>query len=335
MTQIERIPLRLVGAEGMPIRGCLHVAPQIPAPDFMSGQRHELGLASGEDDELDSSASENRPIVVFVHGFKGFQDWGPWASMCDRLAEAGFDAIRFDLSHNGVGDDGVDFSALHLFERNTISMELFDIGVVLGAIPVSKEPRPVILVGHSRGAADAIVAGGWLLLNVYPPRLEERLKLIGVAAWAPIRSFFRPWPAVFYSSWEAGECGEIPNMRTGQIMLLGPDMQRDLEENSARLSVYQGTRALARARVPLLVVHGAADTSVPITEGRRIREVYRREAAAHSLGGEGTCRWVPIEHAEHTFGAVHPFAGWTPALEIAFQATLDFIRFASCPIIPE
>jgi hypothetical protein len=32
-----------------------------------------------------------------------------------------------------------------------------------------------------------------------------------------------------------------------------------------------------------------------------------------------------VEHTGHTFGAVHPFAGMTPALTEAFDATVQFL----------
>lgn len=307
MSEIERTSFRLVGAEGAPIRGWIHAAV--------------------------NAAPASRPVVVFIHGFKGFQDWGPWPAICDGLAEAGFDAVRFDLSHNGVGDDGVDFSALHLFARNTISKELFDIGVVLEALPVVRAPRPLFLFGHSRGAADAIVAGGWLVYNLFPSVLRERFTLAGVMAWAPIRTYFRHWDDSFLDAWAAGENAEIENARTKQMMPLGPDMQRDLKENFAQLSVFQGARALAREAVPLLVVHGAEDPAVHIWEGRQVRDAYQLEAPIHSLRRPGSCTWAPIRNANHTFGAVHPFAGWTPELQSAYQSTLDFIQSDSCSIM--
>ena len=40
------------------------------------------------------------PVVLFVHGFKGFKDWGAFPDACDELARAGFAVVTFNLSLN-------------------------------------------------------------------------------------------------------------------------------------------------------------------------------------------------------------------------------------------
>ena len=47
-------------------------------------------------------SSENRKVVIFSHGFKGFKDWGcfPLVSRC--FAEQNFVFVKFNFSHNGT-----------------------------------------------------------------------------------------------------------------------------------------------------------------------------------------------------------------------------------------
>jgi len=77
----------------------------------------------------------NTPIVLFVHGFKGFKDWGAHNLVARHFAANGFRYIKFNLSHSGVpSDNPKDVSDLEDFANNTFSKELFDISAVLDFI---------------------------------------------------------------------------------------------------------------------------------------------------------------------------------------------------------
>ncbi len=68
-------------------------------------------------------------------------------------------------------------------------------------------------------------------------------------------------------------------------------------------------------RAAWLIVHGADDETVPVEEGRRL---------AGRAGGEKELRVIP--GASHTFGSRHPFAGPTPQLIQALNATQRWFR---------
>ena len=103
---------------------------------------------------------------------------------------------------------------------------------------------------------------------------------------------------------------EIENARTGQMMPVGPAYWRDVTEHGARLDV---TAAAARLTIPWLIVHGDADTSVPVDEGR----------ALFDAAGEAA-ELLVVEGGDHGFGGRHPYAGATPELRMAAEATLDW-----------
>lgn len=73
--------------------------------------------------------------------------------------------------------------------------------------------------------------------------------------------------------------------------------------------------AAAARRAPWLIVHGAEDESVPVAE-------------AHRLAGRATGRTelLVVPGASHTFGSRHPFAGPTPQLIQALNATQRWFR---------
>ena len=93
---------------------------------------------------------EGAPAVLIAHGFKGFKDWGMFPWIAERLADAGFRAVRFDFSHNGV--EATDFDRLDLFLLDTWTRPQEDMAAMSSA-----RGGPLGLLGHSRGGADAIL----------------------------------------------------------------------------------------------------------------------------------------------------------------------------------
>ena len=252
-------------------------------------------------------APGERPTVVICHGFKGFMEWGFFPYLAHLLAERGFVAVRFNLSGTGMrpGDELV--TDPEAFRENTYSRELADLLAVLEATGETIAPGRVDrgrlgLFGHSRGG------GGALLASARPPWRERVRALV---TWAAISDVDR-FTAEQKEEWRRH--GELPavNSRTGQRLALGLGLLTDVEERRAELDLLAaaGTR-----RAPWLIVHGADDESVPADEGRRLAE---RAAGEKEL--------LVIPGASHTFGSRHPFAGPTPQLVQALNATQRWYR---------
>src|ERR687896_1174505 len=122
--------------------------------------KHSLAGSLGQllIDVRSGGRSSSRPAVIVVHGFKGFKDWGMFPPLTDRLAQAGFTAVSFNLSGSGVDDAG-DFSLPDRFAHNTFSAELQDLNQILDALMSGALGLPVPtslgLIGHSRGGGIA------------------------------------------------------------------------------------------------------------------------------------------------------------------------------------
>ncbi|HEX2060076.1 MAG TPA: alpha/beta fold hydrolase, partial [Thermoanaerobaculia bacterium] len=115
-----------------------------------------------------------RALVVIVHGFKGFKDWGffPWTAQ--RLMQHRLAVCRFNMSRSGIGDDPESFDRLDLFEHDTYTTQLADLRRVVRYAQQQVPALPTFLLGHSRG-------GGVALLGAIDvPNLH------GVAVWSPI-----------------------------------------------------------------------------------------------------------------------------------------------------
>jgi len=236
--------------------------------------------------------------IVVVHGFKGFKDWGFFPYLCERLADAGHAVVSFNLSHNGIGDDPLEFTELERFARNTLSRELDEvqdvIDEVLSGSLLGEVPRALGVVGHSRGGGQAVLA------------TAEHDGIDALVTWAAVADFDR-WSAELRAEWRDTGRIFVSNARTGQQMPLDVTLLEDLEANRDRLDIEAAARRLA---VPWLVVHGLDDETVAAEEGRRL------------AGWGGDTAFVGIAGAGHTFQARHPFSGAPPELEQAIDETI-------------
>ena len=236
-------------------------------------------------------------LVVAVHGFKGFKDWGFFPWLAERLVGHGFAVCRFNMSRSGIGDDPETFERLDLFEHDTWSVQLADLRLVVAWATERVPSVPVFLLGHSRG-------GGVVLLGA-----EGVPRLRGVVVWAPVSHVDR-WDAETLRQFDERGFTEVVNARTQQTMRVSRAMFDDWTGNRERLDILA---AASRLDVPLLVVHGARDESVPVGEGRAL-------AAAAPDAATGV-----IVPAGHTFNAIHPLVTIPPELSLAAEMTAHFV----------
>ncbi|MBZ0136704.1 MAG: alpha/beta fold hydrolase [Planctomycetes bacterium] len=251
--------------------------------------------------------ADSPPLVIVIHGFKGFKDWGcfPWIGR--TLADNGLAAAVMNLSHNGVGANPETFERLDLFERDTWSKRVFDVRQVIEGAQHSlltgkNQPNPARLglMGHSMGGGLA------LLMAAKDSRVRSVITLAGVNRPNRI-PMDQAAPAL-------KALGHVPieNGRTGQIMPVGQEFFDDLKQNETAFDVQA---AAAKLDASWLLIHGAEDETVPLEEAHDLLE----------RAGENA-RLLTIERAGHTFGATHPFQGATPELVQAIDAAVAHFK---------
>lgn len=260
----------------------------------------------------DASAA-SRPSIVICHGFKGFMDWGFFPYLAELLAARGFGVVRFNFSGGGhrPGEDRV--SDLEAFRANTHSRELCEVLAVVEALGDTIgagviDGGRVGLVGHSRG-------GGAALLAAAHESVGDRIRAL--VTWAAVGTYDRYFQHA--ESWrEAGE-RLVVNGRTGQELPLGVGLLEDIERHGRGGGRLDLEAAARRVEAPWLIVHGTEDEAVPLEEAHLL-------ASANTAGPGPHAALHEIDGAGHTFGAKHPFAGPTPDLTNAMNATQKFMR---------
>ena len=282
------------------------------SPFLLTGTRHGRAF---EADATYQPTGRPKPVVLFVHGFKGFKDWGHFPLLATFFAERGFVFVKLNLSHNGIVVGGTgDLEDLEAFGRNNFSLELDDIGQVIdalftpGATPVPAaelDLSRLCLVGHSRG-------GGLVLLKA----AEDR-RVRAVATWAGIADVDQRWPQAVLDEWRRTGVLHVPNARTGQQLPLHIQLMDDYLANRSRLDIPHNVRR--RLRQPLLVVHGDEDETVHVAAAH----------ALHELKPDAELLLVP--GAMHMFGGAHPWPEQTlpePAHLVAERTAEFFARQA-------
>ncbi|MBI5727011.1 MAG: alpha/beta hydrolase [Ignavibacteriales bacterium] len=246
-----------------------------------------------------------RPAIIYVHGFKGFKDWGFVPYVGEFFASHGYCLITFNFSHNGIGTDPLAMSETGLFASNTFSLEASELTQIIEAFhfgffapDVSKD---LFLLGHSRGGGIALVTA----------RKDPSVK--AVATWASVARFDR-YSKRQKADWKKRGFFEVTNQRTKQVMRLNVTLLEDIEKHkSGILSIRRAMRTLNR---PVLIIHGEQDLAVKVDEAE----------ALYEWGNPDLTTIYRIPATGHTFGISHPFEKSTPEFELILKSTLDFFN---------
>ncbi len=236
------------------------------------------------------SVQETFPILLFLHGLKGFKEWGPFPDACEDLSRAGFAVLAFNASHSGVSESSDEIDREDLFRAMTISQDISDVGCVIkalkeGEISTSRvilDAEKIGIIGHSRGGHHAIVASA------------EFPEIQALVSWAAVADFAELWTDEMKATWEKGQDVFIENARTGKKLSISPVGYQELMEKSKRLTALNRVKEL---HIPSLFITGKQDESVPISHTERLFRACPSDQKELRL----------IPDTGHTFGASHPF----------------------------
>lgn len=270
--------------------------------DFLlkTGKNNKIRITAYGGENIDDS-----PVIIFVHGFKGFKDWGFCPYLAEELANEGFYVITFNFSHNGTGDSLIEFTELDKFAENTFSLEVEELSEVIDAYKTgffgNRNVNTIGLLGHSRGGAIAILTAA------------KRFEVKAVSLWASVSTLDR-YSESQKKRWKQTGVFEVMNMRTKQVMALNYTLLEDLEKNkNDLLNIEKSVTALKR---PLQIIHGEQDLAVPIKEAEQL----------FSWSDQSKTELIKIPQTGHTFDIVHPFEGTNFKFNNVINFTKSFFR---------
>ncbi|GAB4250552.1 MAG: hypothetical protein Kow00109_26470 [Acidobacteriota bacterium] len=194
-----------------------------------------------------------------AHCFTCRKEYKILARLADALGPLGYGTLRFDFA--GLGESEGDFAA------TTLESKVED---VLGAVRFVAEQgeRLAALLGHSLGGAAALLAGERLLgrppVIVLGASLEAGRRIAGRLSSGELRQL---------------EESGVVEIRIGPAVY---PLSREFLEDLRHLSLE---RPLRSGDFPFLVIHGTADTIVPIAEGERLFAVASEPKAFVAVPG--------------------------------------------------
>lgn len=233
------------------------------------------------------------PAVVLCHGFTGHKIEAHclFVKMARALSVVGIGALRFDFRGSGESDGE--------FREMTVSREIEDASAAVDFLVADGrvDSERLGVLGLSLGGCVAACLAG----------ADTRVR--SVALWSAVA---RP----------EAVCSEPPRAhwadrvrRHGHMDIGGNVLGAGFVEDLPR---HDPPSALSRSRAPVLIVHGQADTSVPVSDAGLYAEALAgRPAAVEKL---------IVADADHTFSTVK----WE---QVVMGRTVEWFErtLASCP----
>ena len=229
-----------------------------------------------------------KPTIIFCHGYKGFKDWGAWNLMAEEFVKQEYCFIKFNFAYNGgTVEQPIDFPDLEAFGNNNYTKELDDLNAVLNWLIENHrtnknfDTSKIVLIGHSRGGGIVTIKAG------EDSRISTIISLAGVCDFGK-----RTATIANLEEWKKDGVKYILNGRTKQQMPHFYQFYENFEQNKERLDLK---RATSNLKIPHLIIHGDADTSVSIEEAKNLH------------------KWNPksklkiIEGANHVLNTKHPW----------------------------
>jgi alpha-beta hydrolase superfamily lysophospholipase len=244
----------------------------------------------------------NPGTLIFIHGFKGFKDWGAHNLIAAFFAEKGYRFLKFNLSHSGVTENNqTDVTDRKAFAANTISKELFDLDAVVSYAAKTWPSSSISLIGHSRGGGLAII------------QAAKDSRIDKLVTWSAISDFSSLWKKEQEQEWTKTGQIFVENARTKEKMPLNSSLLDDFNQNKAQFDII---KAAKKIHIPWLILHGDEDVNVKFSVAQKLAQQQLK------------AKIQKIEGANHVYGASHPYTSdqLPEHLQEVADKTLAFIN---------
>lgn len=264
----------------------------------------EFGLINA--DIRYNNDGKKKPVVVFLHGFKSYKDWGFIPQVCKEFATSGAIAFNFDFSQNGIVDSRKPKFDPEIFRKQTITKMMEDATIVVNYIRTNMAEITedqfngnIHLVGHSLGGAVSILAAS-----------KYRLKVDRIILWNSIAKLDRNTERQ-KEQWVKNKSIEIKIEGCDQALPLDVSYLTDKEilGNDAILE------AISKIKQNILIVQAKEDLTTKLKEAKLLKEHAKEKA-----------KLFVIENSGHTFGIKNKFEHVTPSLAEAIERSIAFME---------
>ena len=252
--------------------------------------------------DISIPAQWNNKIIIFIHGYMGYKDWGCWNLVSDFFSSENYAFLKYNASHNGgTLSNPIDFSDLESFAENNYIKEIQDFEAIVRVVDSEFNSNPEIyIIGHSRG-------GGIALLQSDFGRVSK------IVSWAGISNISERFPTgEALRNWENDGVYFRENGRTHQEMPHNYSQYENFLQYKDRLNIEN---YCANSSTPTLIVHGEDDQSVLIQEGESIAKWLNTDLHI-------------IPNTAHTFDTKQPYSEseMPYALKQVCEVTLTFFN---------
>ncbi len=199
---------------------------------------------------LDLPVKVNKhPAVIICHSFTGYKELKNLFHLGKKLAERGFVALRFDFSDCMGESEGKCEDMMLTHQINDVESA---INFLLEKDYVDAEHIGV--AGHSLGGITAIATAGF----------EKRIRAL-VSIAAPARfDWQKLFDEAFIKKWKEKGITTFPTYKKGKIKIRYSFFE-DLKE-------YDGLKIIKNVTCPIRIIHGDADTLVPLKNAEGLFE---------------------------------------------------------------
>ena len=230
------------------------------------------------------NSNQEKDLIIFCHGYKGFKDWGCWNLMANKFVSSGFHFLKFNFSHNGgTITNPIDFPDLKAFSENNYSIEVNDVSRVIEFIKsdeFSLNNRQTHIIGHSRGGGIACLAAS---------KFKEIKNLITLASVSNFGERFPNQNEI--EKWKKNGVRYVENMRTKQMLPHLYQFYQNYLENQKELNIET---AIKKFEGRFLICHGTMDMAVNFKNSLNLLK-WAKNGRLFDL------------RTNHTFGTKHPY----------------------------
>ena len=230
------------------------------------------------------NSNQEKDLIIFCHGYKGFKDWGCWNLMANKFVSSGFHFLKFNFSHNGgTITNPIDFPDLKAFSENNYSIEVNDVSRVIEFIKsdeFSINYKQTHIIGHSRGGGIACLAAS---------KFKEIKNLITLASVSNFGERFPNHNEI--EKWKKNGVRYVENMRTKQMLPHLYQFYQNYLENQKELNIET---AIKKFDGRFLICHGTMDMAVNFKNSLNLLK-WAKNGRLFEL------------RTNHTFGTKHPY----------------------------